>query len=539
MGNQTVPLSPTLKQELDACDRVYDNICKTIKKQPGYVVDWQLVDKAWETAKRLHGGSRRKSGELYVCHPRAVMEELARLRCKSSVLAAALLHDTMEDCSLTYEQIREDFSYEVAQIVSAVTAIKGEEKAADPHYVSMSAQEQHAFRDRLTDAKLIASPYQREAFLVRFADRAHNLSTINACSTGKRLEKIASTRAFLIPAARKLGMRYFEVILNDFCMKFDGEVYKENESVRILESRNALTKVSGGAYSRFDQILQDALEEQTVFSFPKFNPFAKLRGITLDGGEDQMRASVRRVLLAYELKQQLERVIYFERSRLDLWEIILTCKDRDIRHMLQHFLNIYREHLKPEEIFFEYIGQEKDAMILRLSDKFENNYRIVISPEAKLEAYFIGNPDGDRLTMIDEEAPGDALRPQITVYSYSPKKGYRKYSKCIPYGATALDFAFIVSPAMAVTVNSAQIHNWDTLPEHPFTEDDYSYPLRTVLSDGDVVHFNADYHPRIPGQEPEHTNISIPHATIDWFSYVNTEHAKNCLIRYIKDKYAP
>lgn len=538
MHNNLLTMDPALELELGECDRVYDNICKAIKKQPGYVVDWQLVDKAWETAKRLHLDTRRKSGELYICHPRSVMEELAKLRCKSSVLAAALLHDTMEDCSLTYEELREDFSYEVAQIVDAVTAIKKEEKDADPHFASMTPDEKHAFLDRLTDAKLIASPYQREAFLVRFADRAHNLATIDACSTGKRLEKIASTRDFLIPAARKLGMRYFEVILNDFCMKFDGEEYDENESVKLLESRNALTKVSGSAYSRFDQALQDALAEQSIFSFPKFNPFAKLRGFTRDGGEDEMLAATRRVLLAYELKQQLEQVTYFDRSRLDLWEIILTCKDRDTHDMLEHFLCIYRAHLKDEEIFFEYVGQEKDAVIVRLSDKFENNYRIVLVPESKLEAYFIGNPDGERLTMIDEEAPGDALRPQITVYSYSPKKGYRKYAKCVPYGATALDFAFIISPALAVTVNSAKIHKWKGTATNPFTEDDYTYPLRTVLSDGDVVHFDADYYPRIPGEESEDAKVSIPHATIDWFSDVNTERGKNCLIRYFKDKYS-
>lgn len=538
MHNNLLSLDPALKQEMEEHDRIYDNICKTIRKQPGYVVDWQLVDKAWETAKNLHLDTRRKSGELYICHPRSVMEELARLRCKSSVLAAALLHDTMEDCSLTYEELREDFSYEVAQIVSAVTAIKAEEKAADPHYASMSPDERHAFLDRLTDAKLIASPYQREAFLVRFADRAHNLSTIDACSARKRLEKIASTRAFLIPAARMLGMRYFEVILNDFCMKYDGEEYEENESVKVLESRNTLTKVSGSAYSRFDQALQDALEEQTTFSFPKFNPFAKLRGFSRDGGEEEMHATARRVLLAYELKQQLEQVVYFERSRLDLWEIILTCKDRNAHTMLEHFLGMYRTHLKSEEIFFEYIGQDKDAVIVRLSDKFENNYRIVLIPESRLEAYFIGDADGDRLTMIDEEAPGDALRPQITVYSYSPKKGYRKHAKCVPYGATALDFAFIISPALAVTVKSAKIHKWRGTATNPFTEDDYSYPLRTILSDGDVVHFDADYYPRIPGEEREDAKVSIPHATIDWFADVNTERGKNCLIRYFKDKYS-
>ncbi len=539
MHNNLLSMDPALKLEMEEHDRIYDNICKTIRKQPGYVVDWQLVDKAWETAKTLHRDTRRKSGELYICHPRSVMEELARLRCKSSVLAAALLHDTMEDCSLTYEELREDFSYEVAQIVDAVTAIKKEEKDADPHFASMTPDEKHAFLDRLTDAKLISSPYQREAFLVRFADRAHNLATIDSCSTGKRLEKIASTRAFLIPAARLLGMRYFEIILSDFCMKFDGEEYSENESVKLLESRNALTKVSGSAYSRFDQVLQDALDEQTVFSFPKFNPFAKLRGFTRDGGEEEMVASARRVLLAYELKQQLEKAVYFDRSRLDLWEIILTCKERDTHDMLEHFLGMYRAHLKDEEIFFEYVGQEKDAVIVRLSDKFENNYRIVLVPESKLEAYFIGNPDGERLTMIDEEAPGDALRPQITVYSYSPKKGYRKYAKCVPYGATALDFAFIISPALAVTVNSAHIHKWKgEAATPPFAENDYAYPLRTILSDGDVVHFDADYYPRIPGEESDETKVSIPHATIDWFADVNTERGKNCLIRYFKDKYS-
>ncbi len=527
-----------MKSEVDVCIEEYKVIRKTINKQPGYVVDWQLVDKAWERAILLHCNTkkpRRHSGELYIYHPRSVMEELARLRCKSSVLAAALLHDTMEDCSLTYEELRENFSYEVAQIVDAVTAIKAEEKANDSHYATMSKDEKRAFLDRLTDAKLIASRYQREAFLVRFADRAHNLATIAACSDGKRIEKIISTRAFLIPAAQRLGMHYFEILLSDLCLRFEGEEFQENESVQLLERRNALTRVSGGAYSRFDEMLQAALEEQSVFAFPKFNPFAKLRGFSRDGGEE-MLATSRRVLLAYEIKQQLEHTPYFERSRLDLWEIILTCKERDSHDMLEYFLDMYREHLKPEGVFFEYVGQEKDSVTVRLSDCFENNYRIVLVPETKLEAYFIGNPDGDRLTMIDEEAPGDALRPQITVYSYSAKKGYRKYSKCVPYGATALDFAFIVSPALAVTVNSAKIHKWKGTETNPFTDDDYAYPLHTVLSEGDVVNFDADYYPSIPGDQDSTSSSqsSTPHATIDWFADINTERAKVCLIRYLK-----
>lgn len=64
-------------REIEECDRVYETICKMIRKQPGYVVDWQLIDKAWKTAKDLHRDTCRKSGELYISHPRAVMEPIA------------------------------------------------------------------------------------------------------------------------------------------------------------------------------------------------------------------------------------------------------------------------------------------------------------------------------------------------------------------------------------------------------------------------------------------------------------------------------
>jgi len=538
MQNDLLTVNPVPKQGLEEYDKAYDTVCRNIRRFSGYVVDWQLLDKAWDTAKRLHGNTLRLSMDPYISHPLAVMEELAKLRCKSSVLAAALLHDTMEVCNLSFEKLREDFSREVAEIVSAVTVIKEEERLANARGTAMTEDERHAFLDHLTDAKLIASPYQREAFLVRFADRVHNLATSYACPNELRLKKIASTRAFLIPAARKLGMRYFEVVLNDFCMKYDGETFSQNESVRLLEQRTALTRVSSSAYSRFDEVLQDAIDAQTTFSFPKFNPFAKLRRITRDG-KDEMLATRRRVLLAYELKQQLNTVGYFERSLLDLWEIILICKERSAPVMLSQFIELYRSHLKNERIFLEYEGQDKDALILRLTDKFENNYRIVLIPEAKLETYFIGSSKGEQLTMINEAAPGDALRPQITVYSYSKKKGYRKYAKCVPSGATALDFAFIVSPALAVTVKSARIHQWNDEKPPVFRDDDYTYPLQTTLSDGDVVNFEADYHPRIPGQKtagPEQ-KTSKANAKFNWFAHINTEYAKNHLIFYFMNKY--
>lgn len=527
MSDALQTIDPQREAYIEEQNRIYDSICKSIRKQPGYIVDWPLVNKAWATARDLHAEHVRKSGEPYIIHPRAVMEELAHLRCKSSVLAAALLHDTMEDCKKTFEELRRDFSYEVAHIVAAVTKIKSTELTADPHFASMSPRDQHDFLDTLTDAKLISSPYQREAFLVRFADRAHNLSTLNHMETDKRLSKITSTRAFLIPAARRLGMRYFEVQLSDLCMRYEQADYTANESARILAQRTALTKVSGSAYSRFDQALLSALEGQEVFSLPTFNPFAKLRGIS-----DEMLTSPRRVLLPYELKPQLDAGNGFRRKYLDLWEVVLTCRDSLAHDMTAQFVKLYREKLRSKELFLEYVGRDQQALVFRLTDHLSNNYRIVLLPESSLETYFLGHPTGERLTMIHEQAPGDALRQQITVFSYTPEKGLREHKKCIPMQATALDFAFIINSALAFTVKNARIHNLREGREPLFTENDYPYPLHTVLNDGDVVWFEADYHPHAQ------TGNSVNHATLDWLYDINTDWAKACLISYFKEKYA-
>ena len=123
-----LPACPNYESEVKECDDIFKSIIRFIKRQPNYDVDYVLVKNSYEKAKDLHGNTRRHSGVLYLRHPLAVMESLAHLKCKTSILAAALLHDTMEDCGYAYENLRDDFKDEIAEIVSAVTAIKTIEK---------------------------------------------------------------------------------------------------------------------------------------------------------------------------------------------------------------------------------------------------------------------------------------------------------------------------------------------------------------------------------------------------------------------------
>lgn len=515
--------------EVTECKTIYDAIKAKIKKQHGYIIDDKMLDKAYAKAKELHGTTRRLSGVLYLRHPLAVMEELSNLRCKTSVLCAALLHDTMEDCGYSYEQLRQDFSPEIADIVDAVTAIKKEEKDADERFRQLSAAEQKAFLDKLTDAKLIQSKYQREAFLVRFADRKHNLSTIDACAPGKRMQKIESTRNFLIPAAHRLGMRYFETILTNYCMKYEGDDFTSNESSRILETRNQITAVSGHTYSEFDRLLLEAVDSQEELSLPIFNPFTQARGVRREG-VGEVLTKHRRVLHACELKEQLAKGKTFDRSCMDFNEIVLTSKHSNKKLMFSDFVCFHQRFLRDYGVFFEYLGEIDSAISVRLTDKYENNYRLLIIPEEKLDEFFIGSSEIARLTLPSMESTSDAIRPQITAYSYTPKVGYRMFAKCVPQGATALDFAFLINKEMALAAKTARIHTWSGNGSAPFTEEDYHYPLHTIINDGDVVYFDADY-----SKENQVIN-SIHHASIEWFAYINTDNAKNILIQYFRER---
>ena len=479
-----VAAKPSYESEVKACDDIFKSIIRFIKKQPEYDVDYVLVKNAYEKAKELHGDTRRHSGVLYLRHPLAVMESLAHLQCKTSILAAALLHDTMEDCGYLYENLRDDFKEEIAEIVSAVTAIKSIEKEAEATYYRLSAEDKHDYLDKLTDAKLIKSGYQREAFLVRFADREHNLSTIDACKAEKRRLKIEATKAFLIPAAQRLGMRYYAISLNDYCMKFADDPI---EYLTLLNQRKDIVSVSGYAYGEMDALLNESISSQTSFHFPRYNPFARMRGGKKEGG-DSLQVERRRLLRPYEIKERINAlhssIAGINRNEIYLSETLLVCEEQGLGEMFKSFIDFFTRFLKPHSCFFRYLGSDSLSIRVELMDKYENLFSLVLLPEKNLELYFLGDSNDAPLTMVDEQSINDALRPKITVYAYSGYRPLRRFDD-VPSGATALDFAFKIGCALAYTVTKARIKKCKSVPDAvEVSEGDYKYHLRMVISSG-------------------------------------------------------
>lgn len=520
---------PSYESEVSYCDEIFKGLIRSLKKQKDYLVDTQMLETAYDIAKSLHANTRRHSGVLYLRHPLAVFKTLANLKCETNVLAAGLLHDTLEDCPYTYDEIRQTFNPEIADIVEAVTAIKRVEKAAEEKFETLSKEEKHRILDELTDQKLVNAKYQRESFLVRFADREHNLKTLDACTLESRRKKVESTQSFLIPAAKLFGMRYFVTTLNDYCMKYVD--YSPDPGSLISDvhrKRNDLQAVSKNAYSAFDQLLEEAVSAQNFFSFPLYNPLARQ-----DGGKtgDNLLIEPRRRMRPYEIAMQAApdlpldqaKRVNIERSEVCLSEVLLVCGSEKLSEIRSRFIGFHRSFLEPHDITFMFEPEDPagDCVKLVLTDLLENNYHVVLVPAEKLSSYFIGL----ETARIPRGSVKDVMRPKITVFAYSDYKGLRELQ--VPEGATALDLAFALQPKLALSATAARVKKY--APNISFGEDDGLFTLGTILNENDVVNFKADYEQKIGSKRFN--------AKLDWFSFITTEHARKQLIQYFQSEY--
>nr|WP_144300592.1 HD domain-containing protein [Stackebrandtia nassauensis] len=182
-------------------------------KHPAPVVP--LLRKAYRIAEQMHRGQNRKSGEPYITHPIAVAQILADLGLDTTTIAAALLHDTVEDTSYTLQRLRDDFGGEVALLVDGVTKL-------DKVYFGEAA-EAETFRKLI-----VAAGRDVRVMVIKLADRLHNMRTIGAKSPASQKRIAEATRDVLIPLADRLGLYVIKRELEDIVLStVDTDVHKE------------------------------------------------------------------------------------------------------------------------------------------------------------------------------------------------------------------------------------------------------------------------------------------------------------------------
>ncbi|HEY6800429.1 MAG TPA: bifunctional (p)ppGpp synthetase/guanosine-3',5'-bis(diphosphate) 3'-pyrophosphohydrolase [Agromyces sp.] len=181
--------------------------------------DLGLIERAYTVAERAHEGQKRKSGEPYITHPIAVAQILADLGIGSKTVAAALLHDTVEDTAYTLDQVRADFGDEIAMLVDGVTKL-------DKVKYGDSTQAETVRK------MIVAMSKDIRVLIIKLADRLHNARTWGFVPAESATRKATETLEIYAPLAHRLGIQTIKWELEDlsFAVLYP-KLYAEIESL--------------------------------------------------------------------------------------------------------------------------------------------------------------------------------------------------------------------------------------------------------------------------------------------------------------------
>ena len=205
----------------------YRELADTIlEHNPG--VDLGRVRAAFEVADRAHSGQKRKAGTPYVTHCVAAAQICAEMGLDEDSIVSALLHDCIEDTSLTHEDIARQFGAEVADIVEGVT------KLTRVQFTSREDEQMENLRKML-----MAMAKDIRVILIKISDRLHTMRTMEYMVPQKQLEKSLETMEIYAPIAHRLGLQRIKWELEDTSLKYlDRQGY--NEIMRYLEEKSSV-----------------------------------------------------------------------------------------------------------------------------------------------------------------------------------------------------------------------------------------------------------------------------------------------------------
>src|SRR5271165_2966395 len=192
--------------ELTAAVQAYD---------PSLEAEW--LRRVYEVADRAHEGQRRASGESYIEHPLAVAGILAELEVDPQTIAAALLHDVVEDTSVTGDEVGAQFGEEVARLVEGVTKL-----TRIPYQSKEDAQVENLRKMFMAMARDI------RVIIIKLADRLHNMRTLSSLAPNKQIAIARETLDIYAPIAHRLGIWKIKWEIEDECLRYlDPEAFRE------------------------------------------------------------------------------------------------------------------------------------------------------------------------------------------------------------------------------------------------------------------------------------------------------------------------
>ena len=269
---------------LSTIDESVDRFIKQVLEvNPKVNID--IIERAYRFSWTAHKDQTRKSGEPFLAHPASVALILAEQKLDSVTIAAGLLHDVLEDTTITKETIKKEFGEEIALLVDGVTKIQ--------QFQMKSRQERQAETYR---KMLLSMAEDIRVIIIKFADRLHNLRTLKYLEPDKIAAIAAETLDIYAPLAHRLGMAKIKWELEDLAFKFlYAQEYKDIVS-KVVASRDEREVLIEGFAEPLRKRLQEENIEATVIGRPKhfYSIYRKMvqRGKPFEGVYDLLALRV-------------------------------------------------------------------------------------------------------------------------------------------------------------------------------------------------------------------------------------------------------
>ena len=215
-----------------------------------------VINKAFKFAEKCHEGQFRKTGDPYIVHPIYTAIYLANMRMDSQTISAALMHDVIEDCGVTYDEIESLFGKEVAGLVDGVTKLPTLKISSKNNLTSNNQIARAATIRKL----LVATSEDARVILIKLADRLHNMETLHALDKESILRIAQETMEIFAPLAHRLGIWDFKWKLEDESFKYLlPKSYKEIATL-VSSKRKEREKYA----SRATKLLEEALTKSSI-----------------------------------------------------------------------------------------------------------------------------------------------------------------------------------------------------------------------------------------------------------------------------------
>ena len=423
-------------------------------------------------------------------HPVEVALILANLYFDEDVICAALLHDVVEDCGVTLEEIEKMFSKEVSELVDSVSAIDDtnyvintEDLFEDANFVKASMEEQ-SFKKLISLGKV-----NPKAFCVKFADRIHNLKTIEIFNYNKQLEKVKETEKWILPLAKLLNTNYFYEEIKNECFKIKNKKYYNS----FLEG-----------YKTYHKLNKEQLNYITL----------SLSNVLLTNNREFFVEEVKEYEI-YESLQEISKNINIsvisqgQILRVPNYNFFYLYNNENYNDILQMVVNVINKQFNSIITIIDIkIDEISQKSYLVLQDNYKNKYNLYILSKQEYSTITTGALTNSFSDFIDDEEL-DAL--DIDMIKVKTRSGEVKY---IQNGSTVLDFAFKIHRDIGFGFKYAVINDSKT-----------KIPPYTKLYEDDKIEIIVD-------RDEDGNIVKCPE--LKWFAYVNTDFAKKCLIKYFE-----